>query len=96
MRLAAQITFMQEQLNAALSQVTILEQMVSGQRDFITKQFAWNTSLSAETEQLSSRLVSANAKAEVVHTAAKVADSLARKAADTATKTMQAAISHQK
>jgi hypothetical protein len=39
--------------------------------------------------------VSTDAKAEAAHTAAKTADSIARKAADTANKSIQAAISHQ-
>ncbi len=109
LRLAAQITFVQEQLNAALSQVTVnqeqlnaalsrvtvLEERVAGQREFITTQLAWNKSMSAETEQLSSRLVSTDAKAEAAHTIAKAADSTAKRAADTANKSMQAAISHQ-
>jgi hypothetical protein len=104
--MSAQITFMQEQLNAALSQVTILEQKVASQQEFIVTQVAWNKSMSAEseqldmkltdeTEQLNSRLVSTDAKAEAAHTAAKTADSIARKAADTANKSIQAAISHQ-
>jgi hypothetical protein len=54
-----------------------------------------NMRLTDETEQLSSRLLSTDAKAEAAHTAAKTADSIARKAADTANKSMQAAISHQ-
>jgi hypothetical protein len=94
-RLTAQIAFLQEQLNAVLAQVTLLDQQVSGHREFVTTQIAWNTSMSAETAQLSSRLLEADAKAETAHTAAKVADGLARKAADTAGKSMQAAISHQ-
>jgi hypothetical protein len=51
--------------------------------------------MSTETGQLNSRLVEVDAKAEAAHTAAKVADGLARKAADTAGKSMQAVISHQ-
>jgi hypothetical protein len=104
--MSARITFMQEQLNAALSQVTILEKRVAGQQEFIDTQIAWNRSMSAEseqlntklaeeTEQLSSRLLATDAKAEAAHTAAKTADSIARKAADTASKSIQAAISHQ-
>ncbi len=104
--MSARITFMQEQLNAALSQVTILEKRVAGQQEFIDTQIAWNRSMSAEseqlntkladeTEQLSSRLLATDAKAEAAHTAAKTADSIARKAADTANKSIQAAISHQ-
>jgi hypothetical protein len=106
LRMSAQITFMQEQLNAALSQVTILEKRVTSQQEFIDNQIAWNKSMSAEseqldmkitdeTEQINSRLVSTDAKAEAAHTAAKTADSIARKAADTANKSMQAVISHQ-
>ncbi len=106
-RLAAQITFMQEQLNAALSQVTILEQKVNSQRDFVVTQIAWNTFMSEEAEQISkklaeetgqinTRLVATNAKAEAAHTAAKLADNLARQAADTATKSLQASVSHHK
>jgi hypothetical protein len=105
-RMSAQITFLQEQLNAALSQMTILEKKVAGQQEFIETQIAWNKSMSAESEhldkkltdeseQLNSRLVSTDAKAEAAHTAAKTADSIARKAADTANKSIQAAISHQ-
>ncbi len=47
-RLEAQINFMQEQLNAALSQVTMLEEKVNSQRDFVVTQVAWNTSMSEE------------------------------------------------
>jgi hypothetical protein len=47
-RMSAQITFMQEQLNAALSQVTILEKRVTSQQEFIDNQIAWNKSMSAE------------------------------------------------
>jgi hypothetical protein len=86
--------------------VTILEQKVVSQQEFIDTQVAWNKSMSAEserldmkltdeTEKLNSRLVSTDAKAEAAHTAAKTADTIARKAADTANKSIQAAISHQ-
>jgi hypothetical protein len=40
--------------------------------------------------------VAADAKAEAAHTAAKLADNMARQAADTASKSLQAAVSHQK
>jgi hypothetical protein len=106
-RLSAQITFMQEQLNAALSQVTMLEEKVNSQREFVVTQIAWNSSMSEEAEQiakrlveetgqLNTRLVAADAKAEAAHTAAKLADNMARQAADTASKSLQAAVSHQK
>jgi hypothetical protein len=106
-RLAAQINFMQEQLNAALSQVTMLEEKVNSQREFVVTQIAWNTSMSEESEQtnkrladetsqINTRLVATDAKAEAAHTAAKLADSMARQAADTASKSLQAAVSHQK
>ncbi len=96
MRLAAQITFKQEQLNAALSQVTMLEQKVNSQREFVVTQIAWNTSMSEEAEQINKRLAeetgqintrleATDAKAEAAHTAAKLADNMARQAADTAT-----------
>jgi hypothetical protein len=106
-RLAAQITFMQEQLDAALSQVTILEQKVNSQRDFVVTQVAWNTSMSEEAEQiskrlaeetgqLSSRIIATDAKAEAAHTAAKLADSRAKQATEVAAKSLQASVSHQK
>jgi hypothetical protein len=106
-RLAAQITFMQEQLNAALSQVTMLEQKVNSQQEFVVTHIAWNTSMSEEAEQINKRLAeetgqintkleATDAKAEAAHTAAKLADNMARQAADTATKLLQAAVSHQK
>jgi chemotaxis protein histidine kinase CheA len=106
-RLAAQITFMQEQLDAALSQVTILEQKVNSQRDFVVTQVAWNTSMSEEAEQiskrlaeetgqLSSRIIATDAKAEAAHTAAKLADNRAKQATEVAAKSLQASVSHQK
>jgi hypothetical protein len=106
-RLAAQITFMQEQLNAALSQVTMVEEKVNRQREFVVTQIAWNSSMSEEAEQITkrlaeetgqinTRLVATDAKAEAAHTAAKLADNMARQAADTASKSLQAAVSHQK
>jgi chemotaxis protein histidine kinase CheA len=106
-RMAAQITFMQEQLDAALSQVTILEQKVNSQRDFVLTQVAWNTSMSEEAEQISkrlaeetgqlnSRIIATDAKAEAAHTAAKLADNRAKQATEVAAKSLQASVSHQK
>jgi hypothetical protein len=106
-RMAAQINFMQEQLNAALSQVTILEQKVNSQRDFVVTQIAWNTSMSEEAEQISkrlaeetgqinTRLVATDAKAEAAQTAAKLADNRARQAVEVAAKSLQASVSQQK
>jgi hypothetical protein len=42
-------------------------------------------------DKLASQLVSADARAEAAHTAAKMADSLARKTADVASKSMELA-----
>ncbi len=94
-RLTAQLNYMQGQLNAALSQVIALEEMVTCQRDFISQQQSWNTSMSAEAERLNSRLVTTDAKADAAHTAAKLADSIARKSADAANKSLQIMVSHQ-
>ncbi len=46
--------------------------------------------------KLSSKLVSADAKPEVSHTAAKLANQVARQAADAASKSMELAQNHQK
>jgi hypothetical protein len=94
-RLNAKITYMQGQLDAAISQVTALEQIVSYQRGFFTQQQSWNTSISAETNQLSSRLVAVDAKADAAHNVAKQADNIARKSAETANRSLQVAVSHQ-
>ncbi len=105
--MAAQINFMQEQLNAALSQVTILEQKVNSQWDFVVTQIAWNTSMSEEAEQISkrlaeetgqinARLIATDAMAEAAHTAAKLADNRARQAGEVAAKSLQASVRHQK
>jgi hypothetical protein len=94
-RLNAKITYIQGQLDAAISQVTALQQMVTYQRDFITQQQSWNTSISEETTQLSSRLVAADAKAEAAHNIAKQADSIARRSAEAANKSLQVAATHQ-
>jgi hypothetical protein len=94
-RLTAQLNYMQGQLNAALSQLAALEEMVTCQREFINQQQSWNTSMSAEAEQLNSRLVTIDAKADAAHMAAKLADSIARKSADTANRSLQASVSHQ-
>jgi hypothetical protein len=106
-RLEAQINFMQEQLNAALSQVTVLEEKVNSQREFVVTQIAWNTSMSEETEQISkrlaeetaqisTRLVATDAKADAAHTTAKLADSRAQQATEVAAKSLQASVSHQR
>ncbi len=94
-RLNAKITYIQGQLDAAISQVTVLEQIVTYQRDFITQQQTWNTSISTETSQLSSRLVAADAKAEAAHNIAKQADSIARKSVEAANRSLQVAATHQ-
>jgi hypothetical protein len=106
-RLEAQINFMQEQLNAALSQVTMLEEKVNSQRDFVVTQVAWNTSMSEEagqiskrleeeTAQFNTRLVATDAKADAALTAAKLADNRAHQATEVAAKSMQASVSHQR
>ncbi len=106
-RLEAQITFMQEQLNAALSQVTMLEQKVNSQREFVVTQVDWNKSMSEQAEQISkrlaeetaqinTRLVATDAKADAAHKAAKLADSRAQQATEVAAKSLQASVSHQR
>ncbi len=106
-RLEAQINFMQEQLNAALSQVTMLEQKVNSQREFVVTQVDWNKSMSEEAEQISkrleeetaqinTRLVATDAKADAAHKVAKLADSRAQQASEVAAKSLQASVSHQR
>jgi hypothetical protein len=90
------MAYMKEQLVVAFSKISVLEEMVAGQAAMLTNQQTWNSAMSTESRNTSSRVVEADAKAEAAHTAAKAAenairsvDSMAKKAADLAGKALQ-------
>jgi hypothetical protein len=92
----AEMAYMKEQLVVAFSKISVLEEMVAGQAAMLTNQQTWNSAMSTESRNTSSRVVEADAKAEAAHTAAKAAenairsvDSKAKKAADMAGKALQ-------
>jgi hypothetical protein len=72
------MTSMKEQLVVAFSQILVLEEMVAAQAAMLTKQQAWNSAMTMESQNTSSRLVSADAKAEVAQTAIKAVESAVR------------------
>jgi hypothetical protein len=86
---------MKEQLAAVLTRVAVLAELVADHAEFHNQQQEWNKTMSAEFQMVSSRLVSADAKAEAAHVAAKMAGSLAKKSAVMASKALQTTTNYQ-
>ncbi len=86
---------MKEQLTDVSAQTTALSELVAGPTELHNQQQEWNKTMSSEFQTVSSRLVSTDTKTAAAHTAAKLADSIARRSADMAGKALQATVSYQ-